>query len=260
MVCFCHFRVPKRHFGIENAGRRTGDFAASRTHLRAYVDGHRYETRRKYRPKIDRVRHKIDRPRHKIDRVRHSHDTWRHFHDTTEFRLTSDRLRFFDFWQSYGSPSQNGRNAHDVRGEFHPQNPRRKDRMTMLPALLNPEIIEHLGKIRRLHEKILHPVSAPFTFQMHTFGREALVPCSRGFGQPRIHSRSPSLWHRPTRDEPQLRDAFTGSGLRHPYRARIARPRKREYDDDLHSRAEQGRTRREKPAGFLMRAQVPLVG
>ena len=43
-----------------------------------------------------------------------------------------------------------------------------KDRHTMLPEILKPELQEHLEKVRRLHEKMLPPGSVPFTFQMHS--------------------------------------------------------------------------------------------
>ena len=63
-----------------------GGFAASRTRIAGYVAGDRFETRRKWR-------HKIDRARHKIDRARHSHDTWRHFHDTSRHDAKVDLRR-----------------------------------------------------------------------------------------------------------------------------------------------------------------------
>ena len=47
--------------------------------------------------------------------------------------------------------------------------------------------------------------------------------------------------------------------LRHPYRPEIARPRRRDYDNDLHARVEQRRTRSEKPTGSLMCA-MPVNG
>jgi integrase len=42
-----------------------------------------------------------------------------------------------------------------------------KDRITMLPELVKPEVILHLEKVRRLHEKMTLPTATGrFTFQM----------------------------------------------------------------------------------------------
>ena len=50
--CFC---VSKCHFLIANRRSVSRYFAVSRTLIVGYADGHSIGTRRKYRPKIDRI-------------------------------------------------------------------------------------------------------------------------------------------------------------------------------------------------------------
>ncbi len=90
---FSVFATQNRGFSIANRRSVSGGFAASRTRIAVCVERGRFENRRNYRPKIDRVRHKIDRPRHSHDTWRHSHDTWRHFHDTSRHIVNSDLRR-----------------------------------------------------------------------------------------------------------------------------------------------------------------------
>ena len=103
--------------------------------------------------------------------------------------------------------------------ELPPSKSSRNARITMLSELLKSGLIEDLRKkFANCTKKFLHSVSAPFN--IHTLNHEA-------------------------GDEPQfpapLRDAPAGGGLRHPDGAGAARPRRCEYDDDLHARVEQRR-------------------
>ena len=165
-----------------------------------------------------------------------------------------------------------------------------KDRVTMLPESLKPALVEHLEKVRRLHEKdvalgfggvylpdalgetpgcrdrvevaVRLPVRG--VLGRSAVGRAPPAPRPRGFDEPGSDEGGAGLGGREAGDEPQLPaqlcDAPVGGELRHPHGARTPRPRRREHDDDLHARVEQGRLGSPQPVRRLKPAQCAIVG
>ena len=96
------FSVSKCHFLIANRRCDSRVIAVNLSRVAVCVDGHSIDTRRKTRSKIDRMRPKIDQHRPKCDRMRPKCDRFASVRARREFRLTSDRLRLFDFAISCG--------------------------------------------------------------------------------------------------------------------------------------------------------------
>jgi len=126
-----------------------------------------------------------------------------------------------------------------------------KDRVTMLPAKVQPALRQHLEMARRQHDWDLASGlgRAPFS----------LARNRRAEGSPRGGTQGR---HSKTRHaacvSPQFRHASTPGQLRHPDGPRTAWPQGCEHDDDLHARPESWGTRGSKPPGSTVAAPVGL--
>ena len=164
-----------------------------------------------------------------------------------------------------------------------------KDRVTMLPTKVQPALRQHLEMVRRQHDwdlaqglghaplargagsqvsqrgpRVGLAVGLPRCHALHrsAYGGSSPFSLARDGGAEGRPRGGPQGRHSQTRHatrlSPQFRHPFTPGQLRHPDGARTAWPQGREYDDDLHPRAEPGRSRRPEPPGSALTAPVGL--
>lgn len=150
----------------------------------------------------------------------------------------------------------------------------------MLPQCLVLPLREHLGRVRQLwaadmesghagvelpyalERKYPRPVPAGMvlglrsrpSFHRSAQRRRSPAPSLRRDLSTRVQARGSGCWHRQAGDAahaaPLLCDPSAAGRKRHPHRARVARARRRGDNDDLHTRAEDGRRRRAQPSGL----------
>ncbi len=155
-----------------------------------------------------------------------------------------------------------------------------KDRVTMLPEQAVQPLQAHLARVRALHQRDLAAghgeVSLPYALarkypragyewswqfvfpsgvlsadpESGVIRRHHVFPDTLGRA---VKARGACGPHRQAGELPYLaallRDAPARIPLRHPHRAGAARPQRRQHDDDLHARTQQGWPRRGEPAG-----------
>jgi len=131
-----------------------------------------------------------------------------------------------------------------------------KDRVVMLPRSLVPPHWRHLGLV--LAVSVAHPVSRPAQW------RPAAPPPLRRPGatcaeKGRRHDRHPQTGVG-AHTAPFLRHPPAAGRHRHPHRARVARPLRRQHHHGLHPCAQGGGWGHGQPAGYARRNGLTLDG
>ena len=143
-----------------------------------------------------------------------------------------------------------------------------KDRVTLLPAVAQPDLARHIDRVRTQHQQDLARgagwVELPFALGRkypeagREWGWQWVFPATRSYFEPetrqrRRHHLHESVLQREVKEAvrragipkpaschtfTQLRDPFARGRLRHPHRTGVARSQGRQHDHDLHARAQ----------------------
>src|SRR5437764_700358 len=150
-----------------------------------------------------------------------------------------------------------------------------KDRVTMLPAAMKKPLLDHLNRMKAQHESDLAAgcgtvalpgaLRAKYPNAPAEWAWQWVFPATRFYVDRRASPTSSARVRSPTRGQgcgpvgghsasryvplatSFIRDSSTGSRVRYPHDSGAARTSRREYDDDLHARAQSRRARCAKP-------------
>lgn len=134
-----------------------------------------------------------------------------------------------------------------------------KDRVTVLPEGLVPALRTQLSRAHAVHQKDLaagfgdvflpDALATKFPNAGRAWGWQYVFPAANRALDPRGQANVVCEAGVAPRVAPFVRHAPAAGGLRHPHGAGTAGTRGRQHNDDLHPRAQPGRSRYSQPAG-----------